>query len=143
MEWPAKTPGSARRPFFEDRHAGGMCRRVADAKVDEVAASFPEQIEPLAVHHHVRLAGVVLGHLHVVPAELGADAGAECLGDCLLGGEPRGQKRRGILVPQAVLNLGGEQNALSEPLAEFLVRGADALDLYDVDAGAENHSVCV
>ena len=115
---------------------------MADAEVDEVAAAFPEQVESLAVQHHVRLAGVVLGHLHVVPAELGADAGAERLGDRLLGGEPRGQKRRGILVPQAVLNLGGEQDAPGKPLAESLVRGADALDLDDVDASAENHSAC-
>ena len=90
---------------------GGMVGRVADAEMDEVAAPFLEQFLPLAVQHYVRLARVALGHLHVVPAQLGTDAGAERLRDRLLGGETRGQAWGGVFVPQAVVDLGGEQDA--------------------------------
>ena len=88
-----------------------MLCRVADTEVDEVAATFVEQIESLPMQNDERCTGVVLGHLDIMPAKLGTDASAERLGDRLLGGEPRGQKRRGILAPQAVLNLGGEKDA--------------------------------
>ena len=66
--------------------------------MDVAAAASLEQFLPLAVQDDVRRAGVAAGDLHVEPAQLGADAGAERLGDRLLGGEARGQTWRGVFV---------------------------------------------
>jgi hypothetical protein len=59
-----------------------------------------KQFFPLAVQHHERLAGFLAPDLHVLPAQLRADAGAERLGNGLLGREPRREERRGIFVRQ-------------------------------------------
>jgi len=54
------------------------------SQMDVAAAASLEQFLPLAVQDDVRRAGVAAGDLHVEPAQLGADADAERLGDRLL-----------------------------------------------------------
>ena len=49
-------------------------------------------------------------------------------------------ERRGLVVGQAISNLGRQQNAIDETPAEFLVGGRNARHFDDVDAGAQNHS---
>ena len=100
-----------------------------------------EQFFSPAVQDHERLAGVLAPDFHVLPAQLRADAGAERLGNRLLGREPRRQERRGIFVRETVGDFVRVQDAVDKPLAEFFVRRGDARHFDDVNANAENHGI--
>jgi hypothetical protein len=113
---------------------------VADADEQLPRLARFKKFFPLAVQDHKRLAGFLFANLHVLPAELRADARAERLGNGLLGREPRRKERRGILVCQAIRNLVRQQDPVHKLLAEFFKRRRDARHLDDVNAGAENHA---
>ena len=93
------------------------------------------------MQHHEWLAGFLAPDFHVLPAQLRADAGAERLGNGLLGREPHGQERRGILVRETVGDFVRMQDTVHEPPAEFFVRRCDARHFDDVNANAENHGI--
>jgi len=115
--------------------------RVAQADEQLPRLARGKQFFSPAVHHHERLAGFLPADFHVLPAKLRADASAERLGNRLLGREPGGDKRRGILVRQAIGNFIRQQDPLSEPLAKFFQRRLDARDFDDVNADAKNHFI--
>ena len=72
------------------------------ADVQPLGPPEPEQLLALAMQHHERFAGFFAPDFHVPPAQLRANAGAECLGDGLLGRKARRQERPGNFVRQAV-----------------------------------------
>ena len=113
--------------------------RVAQADEQLPGLARFKQFLSRAVQHHERLAGFLPADFHVLPAKLRADAGAERLGNRLLGREPRRDKRRGMPVRQAIRHFIRQQNPLPEPLAEFLQRRRDARDFDDVNADAQDH----
>ena len=126
---------------FQNRRRRRVIGRVAQADKQSFRAAGLEQFFPLAVQDHERLAGFLAPDFHVLPAELRADAGAERLGNGLLGRESHGQERRGILVRETVGDFVRVQDAVHEPLAEFFVRRRDARHFDDVNANAENHGI--
>jgi len=76
------------------------------------------------------------------PGDAAADAGAEGLGGCLLGGKAGGEAfGGGSLFLAAVGDLGGRVDAVEEGVAEAGERVLDAGDLDHVGAEAEDH-VC-
>jgi len=72
---------------------------------------------------------------------LRADAGAERLGNRLLGREPRREERRGIFVREAVGDFVRVQDAVHKAIAKFFVRRRDARHFDDVNADAQNHGI--
>src|SRR5688572_8518314 len=83
-----------------------------------------------------RLAGGKVRDPDAVPVRRVADAGAQGLGEGLLGGEALGQVGGGLAVAVEALQLGLAQDAAREALAEALQRLLDAPDLDHVVADA-------
>src|SRR5262245_15385804 len=79
-----------------------------------------------------------LHDLDVLERDAAAHPGPECFRSRFLGRESRGQMRKRILVPAAVLQLlDGEQPRL-HAMAEALERLPDPIHLHDVDPDAAN-----
>src|SRR5688572_27593262 len=83
-----------------------------------------------------RLAGRKVRHPHAVPVGRRPDAGAERLGEGLLGGEALGEVGGRLAVGAEAPQLGLAQDALGEAIAEALERLLDAADLDHVVADA-------
>ena len=124
---------------FQNRRRRRVVGRVAQADEQPFRPAGLEQFFSLAVQDHERLAGCFAPDFHVLPAQLRADAGAERLGNGLLGREPHGQERRGIFVREAVGDFVRVQDTVDKAIAEFFVRRCDARHFDDVNAHAENH----
>src|SRR5256885_1047594 len=77
---------------LQNRDRRRIIVRVTQAELEPRAAADFEKLLPAAVQDDEGLARFLAAHLHVLPTQLLANAGAERLGDRLLGGEPRGQK---------------------------------------------------
>src|SRR5687767_13038626 len=71
------------------------------------------------------------------------EAGAHRLDDRLLRREAHRQETHRTGVAAERLELGGQQQTFHEPLAELLVHLADALQLHDVRADAEDHALAL
>ena len=80
---------------------------VAETDQQITCPAFLKQFCSLGVQFHERFAAFPAHHLHVLPAQLGADPGAERFADRLLRGEPRGQKRPGSCVGEAIADFSG------------------------------------
>ena len=91
------------------------------------------------MQHHERFPGFLAPDFHVLPAKGRADAGAERLGNGLLGREPRREERRRVFVRETIGDFVRVQDAVHEPLAELFVRRGDAAHFNDVNAGAQDH----
>src|SRR5580765_5584736 len=125
----------------EHRHRGGVRLCVAETDEHNAAVSVFEQFEAFAMQHHVRFAAFFATHFEIMPAELRADASAERFRNGFLGGEARGEERRGNFVRETILDFVGQQNALEKSFAELFVRRRDASDFNDINANAEDHLV--
>src|SRR5262249_26963970 len=62
---------------FQNRHRRRVVFRMAQADQHGPRVSFLEQLLAFAVQNDIRLAAILASHLHIAPAELRADAGAE------------------------------------------------------------------
>src|SRR5438128_2214499 len=87
---------------FQNRHRGSVILRVAEAEVNACAAPLLEKFLSVVVQDDEWLARILAAHLHVLPTELFADAGAEGFGNRFLGRETRGEKWSGIVVREAI-----------------------------------------
>ena len=109
---------------------------VAESEVDNAGAAAGEQLPGLVMEENEGFAGFLAADFDVLPAELGADAGAKGLGDGFFGGETRGEKRRGIFVGKAVGHFGGPEEAAEESFAVLCAGGRNAVHFNDVNAAA-------
>ena len=66
-----------------------MLLSMAEADENHASVSLRQQLFAGFVKDNEWLATFLASDFHVLPPELRADAGAEGLGDCLLGGETR------------------------------------------------------
>src|SRR5207249_3905073 len=129
----------ARLPALQDRHGGRIVVCVTQAKLEPPAGALLEKCLAARVEDDEGLAGFFATHFNVLPSELSADAGAERFGDRFFGRKPRGEKRRGITMGEAIGDFSRVQHSIQKPFAEFFVGRADAGHFDDVDAGAQNH----
>ena len=114
--------------------------RVAEREMEGASITGCEEVAAFAVEFNIRFAGFFAVHFNVEPAEPFSDTGAECFGDCFLGGEASSDEGAGIFVGEAILDLGGKQDSADETFAEFFVGGANSGDLDDVGSNAEDHA---
>jgi len=124
---------------FQNRNGSGVSFRVAQTQMNDPPAALFQKFLPIVMQNYKGLTALVMLHFHVLPAELTPNACAEGFGDSFLGGEPGREKRRGILVGQAIGNFIRSQYAFEKSLAESFMGSLDASDFNDVNASAENH----
>src|SRR5687768_496189 len=86
-----------------------------------------------------RLAGRQVRDPDAVPVGRRLDAGAQRLGESLLGGEALRQVVRRLAVGLEPLELRGRQDALGEAFSPALQRLADAFDFHHVRTHPEDH----
>ncbi len=123
----------------QNRQRRGVVLRVAQADVNDVTSPLRQEPRSGVMQHYERPAAFFAADLHVLPAKLASNPGAERFGDGLLRGEARGDVGRGELVREAILDFVRAQDALKKTVAKFLQRAGDAADFNDVDANAEDH----
>src|SRR5438552_16654551 len=111
---------------------------MAEADEHGARASGLQQLLAGLVQDHEGLAAFFAPDFHVLPAEFGADAGAEGFGNSLLGRKARGQEWGGGFVRKTIADFIGVQDALEESLAESLVGSVNAGDFDDGNANAQN-----
>lgn len=128
-------------PLTLKNHDGGcVVFGVGEAEVGGRDTATLGEFQALAVENELRSAGIESPHLHVVPAEINADAGLKGFGGGFLGGEPGGEMWERIGMVETVFDLGFDEDSLREAFPELLVRLGDADDLDDVNARSEDHS---
>src|SRR5437660_6696717 len=92
------------------------------------------------MQNHKRFAALLTSYLHVVPAKLGANAGAERFRNGFLRCEPCGEKRGGHAMGKTIANLVRVQNAIQKSFTKALVRRLDSRHLDNINAHAQNHA---
>jgi len=112
---------------------------VAEADRQRLSPAPLKELPPLSMQIDVRFARFLAAYFHVEPAQFPRDAGSKRLGHRFLGGKASGHKRRGIAVLLAVNNFVRAQDALKEPIPEFLQGMTDTFHFNKVDAEAEDH----
>ena len=78
------------RLTLQNRHRSGVILRVAQAEMNDPSGTLLQEFLTATVQNHKRLTAFLASHFHVLPAKLSANAGAEGLGNRLLGREARG-----------------------------------------------------
>jgi hypothetical protein len=111
---------------------------VAQGKVDYPATEGIQEDLPFPVQDNEGLAGILPANFHVMPAQGGANAGAESLGDCFLPRKTRGDKRAGRFMGQTISQFVRAQDAPNETVSMFFAGRFDSVNLDDVNAGAED-----
>jgi len=104
-----------------------------------IGTPFFQQQQALVMQNDERFARRFSAYLKVLPAQLTANPGSERFGDGFLGGKARRQERRGIAVRQAIGEFTVAEDPAHKAFAEAFIGTANAVDLDDIHAGAENH----
>ncbi len=115
---------------------GRVLLRVTEGQMQFAPAALLEKSFPAVMEDDERLAGFFAANLHVLPAKLRANAGAEGLGNRLFRGESRRQMWRGVSVRETIRDFVRPQDASQKTLTKLLVRRPDPSDFNDVDARA-------
>src|SRR6185437_9525782 len=98
-----------------------------------------EALQGAAGEDHARPAGRQVDDAEIVPIDAGAEAGAERLGACFLGGVALGVAGDTIGAAIGFGALGLGEDARQESLAEALDGPHDPIDVDEVAADAEDH----
>ena len=103
-------------------------------------AARGEQFPAGVMQEDVRFARFPAAYLDILPAKLGADAGAKRFRNGLLGGKASGDKWSRFAMGKTVGNFVGPEDAFHQAVAKFLVRSFDARDLDNIGANAQDHT---
>lgn len=124
---------------FQDCGGGGVLSGMAQRDVQFAATSEFQQREGLVMQDHERFTAFPALDFDIVPAKVATNAGSKSFGNGLLGGETDGEERAGVFMREAIFDLGWEENAVHEALAESFEGGTDSVDFDNISADPENH----
>src|SRR5262245_16463173 len=88
-----------------------------------------------------RLAAALPTDLHILPATLGSNPGAECFGYSLFRGKTGRKKWSWFLMGQAITDFIWMQDAIQKAFAELFERLLDPFNLDNINPNTQNHGL--